>query len=213
MHLLTGLVLIVYVYATPDEGSLPSTLVQWLVLPVLAATGVGMWQLTRCGWLLRAQADPMKPVDVAAAEGFTREGSLGYQVNHLARLLEAALHQRISPLGVVPGQFAQLLALYEDDGITQRQLCDLVRIEQPTMAKTLQRMERDALITREPDPVDRRRARVQLTAHARELRAELVDAANEVNVTATEGLNDHEVNHFMRTLLRIIDNLEHLGRP
>jgi DNA-binding MarR family transcriptional regulator len=156
--------------------------------------------------------------NINATDGFMRQSSLGYQVNHLARLLEAALHQRISPLGVVPGQFAQILALYEEDGLTQRQLCDLVRIEQPTMAKTLQRMERDLLIRREPDPGDRRRARVLLTAHARALRSDLVDAAIEVNAAATKGLSDREVSEFMRTVARIIDNLEttsghHAGSP
>ena len=156
--------------------------------------------------------------NIKATGGFTRQSSLGYQVNHVARLLEAALHQRISPLGVVPGQFAQILALYEEDGLTQRQLCDLVRIEQPTMAKTLQRMERDLLIRREPDPGDGRRARVLLTAHARALRSDLVDAATAVNAAATKGLSDREVSEFMRTLARIIDNLEttsgrHAGSP
>jgi DNA-binding MarR family transcriptional regulator len=146
--------------------------------------------------------------NVAATEEFTRGSSLGYQVNHLARLLEAALHQRISPLGVVPGQFAQLLALYEEDGLSQRELCDLVRIEQPTMAKTLQRMERGSLISREPDPGDRRLARVLLTAHARALRGDLIDAATEVNAAATKGLSDRQVSEFMRTLSRIIDNLQ-----
>jgi DNA-binding MarR family transcriptional regulator len=146
--------------------------------------------------------------NIDATDEFTRDSSLGYQVNHLARLLEAALHQRISPLGVVPGQFAQILALYEEDGLTQRQLCDLVRIEQPTMAKTLQRMERDLLIRREPDPGDRRRARVLLTPHARALRSDLVDAATEVNAAATKDLSHREVREFMRTLARIIDNLE-----
>lgn len=63
-----------------------------------------------------------------------------------------ALHQRIAPHDVVPGQFAQLLALYERDGVTQQELCEIVRIEQPTMAVTLQRMERDGLITRRRDP-------------------------------------------------------------
>ena len=44
-----------------------------------------------------------------------RQSSLGYQVNHLARLMAQALRERIAPFGVVPGQFAQLLALYEQD--------------------------------------------------------------------------------------------------
>jgi DNA-binding MarR family transcriptional regulator len=140
--------------------------------------------------------------------GLPREGSLGYLVNHLARLLAQALSERIAPLGVVPGQFAQLLALYEEDGLTQRDLCERVRIEQPTMAKTLQRMERDRLIQREPDPADGRRTRITLTEHARDLEAGLTAAALSVNATATEGLSEREVAAFMRTASKIIDNLE-----
>ena len=95
--------------------------------------------------------------------------SLGYLTNHLARLLAHALAERIAGYGVVPGQFAQLLALYERDGQTQRGLCDRVRVEQATMAKTLQRMERDGLVRCLPDAEDRRRIRVFLTDRARSL--------------------------------------------
>lgn len=141
-------------------------------------------------------------------EPFTRDASVGYQINHLARLLAQALHQRIVPLGVVPGQFAQLLALFEQDGLSQRELCDRVRIEQPTMANTLQRMERDGLIRREPDPADRRRTRTVLTSRARDLEAQLVAAARKVNAAATSGLSDPEVTAFLTTTARIIDNLQ-----
>ena len=139
---------------------------------------------------------------------FTRDTSLGYQVNHAARLFAQALHQRIAPLGVVPGQFAQLLALFEADGQTQRELCEQVGIEQPTMANTLQRMERDGLVRREPDPADGRRARVLLTDRARELEGPLVAAARAVNATATRGLNAPEVAAVLAALTRIIANLE-----
>ena len=76
------------------------------------------------------------------------------------------------------------------------------------MAKTLQRMERDALISREPDPDDRRISRVRLTPPAWALRGDLVDAATEANTSATTGLTDRQVSDFMRTLSRIIDNLQ-----
>lgn len=141
-------------------------------------------------------------------EPFAREASLGYQVNHLARLLAQALHEQIEPLGVVPGQFAQLLALFEQDGLTQRELCDRVSIEQATMAKTLQRMERDGLIQRQPDPADARRAHVLLTDRAHDLERPLVAAAKRVNATATHGLSDQEVTAVMQALVRIITNLE-----
>lgn len=137
-----------------------------------------------------------------------REASLGYQVNHLARSLEKALRERIEPLGVVPGQFAQLLALYEQDGLTQAELCGRVQIEQPTMSNTLARMQRDGLIERAPDPADGRRSLVTLTPRARQLQGQLLDAARTVNAIATRGLDDHQVAEFMATLAAVIDNLD-----
>ncbi len=151
---------------------------------------------------------PSQPVSSQRTQPWARDASLGYQINHLGRLLAHALHRRIAPLGVVPGQFAQMLALFEQDGLTQRELCELVRIEQPTMANTLQRMERDNLIRRKPDPADGRRTRVVLTARARDLEDHLVTAARDVNAIATSGLSDREVSALMSALSQIIDNLE-----
>jgi DNA-binding MarR family transcriptional regulator len=136
------------------------------------------------------------------------ESSLGYLVNHLARLLAQALRERIEPHGVVPGQFAQLLALYESDGLTQAELCARVQIEQPTMANTLARMERDGLITRTPDPADQRRSVVRLTEHARRLEPDLVAAAQSVNALATRGLSDDQITAFHAALRATIANLE-----
>lgn len=133
---------------------------------------------------------------------------MGYQVNHLGRLLAHALRERVEPLGVVPGQFAQLLALYESDGLTQAGLCARVQIEQPTMANTLARMERDGLIKRVPDRNDRRRSLVMLTPRARKLEGELVSAARAVNATATRGLGEHDIATFMATMATVIVNLE-----
>ena len=137
-----------------------------------------------------------------------RQSSLGYQVNHLARLMAQALRARIAPLGVVPGQFAQLLALYEQDGQSQMELCKRVRVEQPTMANTLRRMERDGLIRRLPDPSDGRRAVVMLTERARGLEDALIDGARSVNFEATRDISDDEIAAFMATMSRIIHNLE-----
>lgn len=116
-----------------------------------------------------------------------RANSLGYQVNQLARLLEAALRERIAPHGVAPGQFAQLLALYEQDGVSQSELCRAVQIDQSTMALTLRRMERDGLVSRRPSQQDRRRTEVWLTDRARALEPTLVACAQDVNAAASAG--------------------------
>lgn len=137
-----------------------------------------------------------------------RQESLGYQVNHVARLLAQALAAGIAPYGVVPGQFAQLLALFGQDGLTQRELCDRVRVEQATMANTLKRMQRDGLVRCVPDPDDGRRIRVFLTAHARNVENDLVAAARAVNAAATAGLTDAEITSYLNLTARLIRNLQ-----
>jgi DNA-binding MarR family transcriptional regulator len=143
-----------------------------------------------------------------APGGFDRRTSLGYQVNHLARLMAQGLRTRIETYGVVPGQFAQLLALFEHDGLTQNELCAQVQIDQSTMAHTLKRMERDGLIHRVADPADRRRAIITLTPRASALQAALLDAARDANAEATRGLDADEVTTCVSLLTRMIANLE-----
>ncbi|MET9485959.1 MarR family transcriptional regulator [Nocardia sp. NPDC006630] len=147
----------------------------------------------------------MEPSEALSVD---RRTSLGYVINHLARLMEQALRDRIAEYGVVPGQFAQLLALYEKDGIAQNELCEKVRIDQSTMAHTLKRMERDGLILRTADPADGRRALIHLTDRARELQGPLVAAALDVNAIATAGFPDAQEEHFLRMARRAIGNLD-----
>ena len=142
------------------------------------------------------------------SQEFTREQSLGYQVNHLARLLAGALRERIEPHGVVPGQFAQLLALLERDGVSQNELCQIVQIDQSTMAHTLKRMERDGLVSRTSDPGDQRRSLIRLTPQAHELAPTLIGAAREVNALASTNVSSADMDTCMRVLATAIDNLQ-----
>jgi DNA-binding MarR family transcriptional regulator len=138
--------------------------------------------------------------------------SVGYQVNRLARLFEAALRARIAAHGVVPGQFPALLALYEHDGRTQRELCQIASVDQSTMAKTLARMKRDDLVREEPDPQDGRRTRYLLTPAARALEPELAAAGHAVIAQATQGIPAARLAAFDQALADMAANLSAPGQ-
>ena len=133
--------------------------------------------------------------------------SVGYQVNRLARLFEIALRERIAAYGVVPGQFPALLALFEQDGRTQRELCEVASVDQSTMAKTLARMRRDGLVREEPDPADGRRTRYYLTPRARGLEADLAAAGHQVIAVATQGIPADRLAAFDLALAEMADSL------
>lgn len=98
---------------------------------------------------------------------FDRRQSPTYLVSQLAKEFARALQVRAEGLGFSAGQFPILLELWEEQGLTQKQLLERVAVEQATMANTLSRMERDGLIERKPHPNDRRAQLVFLTAKGR----------------------------------------------
>src|ERR1700760_2194851 len=69
-----------------------------------------------------------------------------------ARLSEA----RLKPLGFGVGHLPVLVALHDGPARSQRDLARFARIEQPSMAQMLARMERAGLVCRLPDPADGR---------------------------------------------------------
>ena len=142
-----------------------------------------------------------------------REKSLAYIVNHVSRQLTQAMNTELKTHGVAPGQFPVLLCLWENDGLTQRELYLRVKIEQATMSNTLKRMERDCLIYREPDPTDRRAVRVHLTGMAKKLEDKLIKAAKTVNKTAFGDLKKKDRKLLMDALGTISDNLAAAETP
>jgi MarR family transcriptional regulator, organic hydroperoxide resistance regulator len=70
-----------------------------------------------------------------------------------------------------------LAALLARPGEMVTGLAEACLLQQPTMTKLLDRMARDGLVTRAPDPRDRRVVRVALTPEGRAKAAELVAVA------------------------------------
>ena len=134
-----------------------------------------------------------------------REQSAGYLVNHLGRQFAVLLANRLKPLGLAPAQHAVLLALWQEDGLSQRELVNILEIRQATAANTLDRMERDGLISREAHPSDARSKQIFLTAKARGLEDEVTRIARDINANALPVLDEHERGQFLEMLKRIIE--------
>src|SRR3954470_14890186 len=134
-----------------------------------------------------------------------RLDSLGYQIGLLSRLFDRRLQEVLREQGVAPGQFAPLVMLFEQDGLTQAELCRRINVEQPTMANTLQRMERDGLIKRKEDAADKRRVLVYLTPRAREMQAKVMESARAVSNQTVAGLSVGDQDDMFRLVARMVE--------
>lgn len=124
-----------------------------------------------------------------------------------ARLGEA----RLKPLGFGLGHVPVLVALEEGRAGTQRDLARFARIEQPSMAQMLARMERDGLIERTPRPTDGRSSCVTLTAAAEARVPQARDVLLDGNREALDGFTNEEAAQLTALLRRLIANLDRLA--
>ena len=137
-----------------------------------------------------------------------RIDSLGYQIALLGRLYDRQLQDALKSYGVAPGQFAPLVMLFEQDGLTQADLCRRINVEQPTMANTLTRMERDGLIKRKADSADKRRSLVFLTPKAKEVQNKIMEAARGVSSRTMSNLSPAEQDDVFRLFSKMTENLK-----
>jgi DNA-binding MarR family transcriptional regulator len=142
-------------------------------------------------------------LDVLASPGHL----VGLAARGFARLSEA----RLKPLGFGVGYLPAQVALKDGRAHTQRDLARFVRIEQPSMAQMMVRMERDGLIRRSPDPSDGRSSRIALTDTALARLPDACAALFQGNRDALDGFTTEETTQFIVLLDRLIANLDRLG--
>jgi DNA-binding MarR family transcriptional regulator len=146
-----------------------------------------------------------EPVEVP--QPLDEQKILGLAVNTLGRNIVWSLSRRTARHGALPGTYPIIAWLMQLSDSTQGELSRLIGIEQPTMAVTLRRMERDGLIQRTPDPDHGRRSHIRLTAKGRNLSKVMRAAAHDVEKIATDGLTSAEVEQFFRLTGIMIQNL------
>ena len=78
------------------------------------------------------------------------------------RLVEHGIAQSLRPHGLTHAGFA-VLALAQQQPLTQRELAHRARVEEQTISRTVERLERLGMVRRSRDPNDRRRLLVQPT--------------------------------------------------
>jgi len=133
--------------------------------------------------------------------------SVGHQVRWAHRALQRELEERLRPYGITPGMWHFLRALWEEDGLSQRELSDRVGTTEPTTVSALHAMEKRGLALRVPNATDRRKSNIFLTRPAKELHDLLLREARDVNRTATAGIDAAEIRSLRSTLEKIRKNL------
>ena len=133
------------------------------------------------------------------------------RVVRLAGIFQGAYEEAFVPLGLVGGDYGVLVALRRTGAPHRLTPTDLARQRMMTsggMTAAIDRLARKGLVTRRPNPDDRRGSLVELTAAGRAAVDDAMARHTEVEQALVAGLSDSErvdLESLLRKLLLSVD--------
>jgi DNA-binding MarR family transcriptional regulator len=150
-----------------------------------------------------------KQVRISAAEEY-QSGSMP-EVFQLIDLVDKKLKQiqreTIRESALTPPQYFVLTLLWEKDGRPFKELASAAHCSPATMTGIVDTLERKALVTRQPNPDDRRSLLVRLTEQGRALR-ESTPSLDRIFRSCCVGLEPQEARKLSQLLKKLNDSLD-----
>ena len=118
-----------------------------------------------------------------------------------------SLSRRLAEHGVPFGHWTFLRILWEEDGLTQRELSERAGVMEPSTFAAIKAMEQLGYVKRRRLRENRKNVYVHLTPKGRALKKKLVPLAQQVNAIGLRGVSSHDRATIRRTLMLVIENL------
>ena len=155
---------------------------------------------------MKRQKTPKRP-DLPIPADFPLEQSVGAAVRFTYRQFIYELQDELAPHDISTGMWFFLRVLWDEEGLTQRELGERAGTLDAATVEQLLSMQSRGLIERRRSPHDQRKMHVFLTARGRALKRTLANIAPDINNIALEGLSEGEIGFLRLALARIRKNL------
>jgi MarR family transcriptional regulator, organic hydroperoxide resistance regulator len=142
------------------------------------------------------------------AEPHPWSDSVAYLLRNAYRVFARALQERIQAEGIPIGSWPFLRHLWQQDGITQKELTTAVGLMQPNTNAALKQLARRGWVTQTHDSDDKRKIRIHLTPKGRELFYRAFPLALQAREQALADFSEEEVATLRLLLKRITKNLD-----
>lgn len=135
---------------------------------------------------------------------------IGVQLVQLGRRWRRVLDEELAGYGLTDATWRPLFYLGQlGDGIRQTELADAMGIQGPSLVRLLDNLERDGLIARHEDRIDRRAKTLTMTAPGRRIFAQVIAVTERVADRLLQGADAAD----LAAVRRLFDRLGTTLRP
>lgn len=135
----------------------------------------------------------------------TDPDSLGFLLNEASRLMRAGFERRIAGAGlqITPGEARALIYVAANEGARQSVIAERMGVEPMTVCGYIDRLERCGLVSRRPDPADRRAKNIR-TTDAADVTISAIRAEARVILEQAQAGLDAESRAVLLTALKLL---------
>lgn len=135
--------------------------------------------------------------------------SIGIRIRTASKSLEKALGEKLKQeLDLTGSKWKVLAALAAQNGISQRQLADLIFVEGPTLVSILDKMEELDLVKRKLDPQDRRNNLIFMTKKSQTIVSKIADCILDLRKTITRNVSKKDLETTKKVLQKMTEDAD-----
>ncbi|GLQ30400.1 MarR family winged helix-turn-helix transcriptional regulator [Litoribrevibacter albus] len=142
---------------------------------------------------------------------FDRQSSFGWLINVMAGQASKMFDTELKKHGLTIALWPTLMCLWEEEGVTQRDIAIKSKVENSTTTRTLDKLEKLALVERRPDPASRRSFRIYLTEKGKALKDTLLPIPVAVNQELLSVLDEQEQAQLIQLLKKMVSSVQPAG--
>ena len=143
---------------------------------------------------------------------FDIDECMSYLTNKTAKKIADSCNERLACLGTTRIQWIALFYLGKCEGISQKELGERMNITGSSVARLIDRMEKECYVTRVTDSTDRRLTNLYLTEKGKELREKLFLHMKRDTDILAQNISEEEKKIFITVLKKIEANIDTLNR-
>lgn len=130
------------------------------------------------------------------------------EVGMIARALDSISNIEFKEIDLTKGQYLYLVRIYENPGIIQEKLAEMIKVDRTTAARAIQKLEAQGLIEKKDDETNKKIKRLYTTDKGAQAYPNLKREGDHSNAVALAGLSEEEAETLFQLLQRVRKNVE-----
>lgn len=130
------------------------------------------------------------------------------EIGMIARSLDSIANIEFKDLNLTKGQYLYVVRIYENPGMIQEELSDMIKVDKTTISHALKKLENNGFIKKKSDEKNRKIKRLYITKKGEEVYRTIINENNYSNDIALQGLSEEEGEILSKLLTKVRKNVE-----